>query len=320
MWRADTISMGDIIWIAAEIIGGGGMRGWRWAGLGVLLLTVQSVMAAPTVFTYRAAESALDSRNHYDIALLQLALDETRHAYGDYQLNASPPMNTARSMQELEKGTYPNFIVKQSYNPDFEPRGMLRGSYDVDLGVIGYRVCFTRPALLPQLAGLNSLEGWQHYVYGQGSGWMDINILKYNGFQVMEVPLYKNLFPMVARGRFDLFCRGINEVSAEWSEAQQQGLVLEPNVMLYYDLPRFFYANPHDAEGLARIEAGIRLAAADGSLLTLWKQYYLPSVKLIRPETRRLFRLVNPVLSQLKWADKQLVFDPQSGAFHYREP
>jgi hypothetical protein len=296
------------------------MRGWRWAWLGVLLLMVQPVMAAPTVFTYRAAESALDVRNQYAVALLRLALEETRHAYGDFQLQASPPMNTTRSMQELEKGSYPNFIVKQSYNPEFERRGMLRGSYDVDLGVIGYRVCFTRQALLPELARLTSLEGWKQYVYGQGSGWMDVEILKYNGFQVIEVPLYKNLFPMAARGRFDLFCRGINEVSAEWSEAQQQGLVLEPNVMLYYDLPRFFYANSRDAKGLERVEEGIRLAAADGSLLPLWKQYYLPSLAGIHTEKRRLFRLVNPVVGSLKWADKQLVFDPLSGTFHDREP
>ncbi len=296
------------------------MRGWRWTGLGVLLLTVQSVMAASTVFTYRAAETALDSRNHYDIALLQLALDETRHAYGDYQLQVSPSMNATRSMQELEKGSYPNFIVKQSYNPDFERRGMLRGGYDVDLGVIGYRVCFTRPALLPELARLTSLEEWKHYVYGQGSGWMDVEILKYNGFQVMEVPLYKNLFPMAAKGRFDLFCRGINEISAEWSEAQPQGLVLEPNVMLYYDLPRFFYANPRDAKALRRVEEGIRLAVADGSLLALWKQYYLPSLAGLGTEKRRLFRLVNPVVGSLQWADKQLVFDPLSGSFHDREP
>ena len=229
-------------------------------------------------------------------------------------------MNTSRAMQELEKGTYPNFIVKMSYSPDYEHSGMLRGGYELDLGVTGYRVCFTRKSLLPELARQTTQADWQHYLYGLGSGWQDGPILRHNGFQVMEVASYKSLFPMVAKGRFDLFCRGINEVRDEWSETQQQpGMVLEPAMMLYYDLPRFFYANPHDSKGLQRVEEGLRLAAADGSLLTLWKQYYLPSVEYVQPQKRHLLYLTNPVVSQLKWADKQWVFDPLAGTFHYRQ-
>lgn len=293
------------------------MRRWCWAVF--LLLMTGPGVAAATLFTYRSAESALDTRNHYDMALLKLALEKTRARYGDYQLEASPPMNTNRAMQELMKGTYPNFIIKMSYSPEYEHSGALRGSYELDLGVTGYRVCFTRKSLLPELARQKSLAGWQHYLYGLGTGWQDVPILRHNGFKVMEVATYKNLFPMVAKGRFDLFCRGINEVSEEWLEAQQQpGMALEPGMMLYYDLPRFFYANALDAKGLARVEEGVRLAADDGSLLTLWKQYYLPSVQYVKPQRRQLFYLTNPVVSQLKWADKQLVFDPLSETFRPR--
>ena len=128
------------------------------------------------------------------------------------------------------------------------------------------------------------------------------------------------IFPMVAKGRFDLFCRGINEVIDEWPEASQQPeLVLEPAMMLYYDLPRFFYANSRDAKGLARVEEGLQLAAADGSLLALWKQYYLPSVEYVQPQKRQLFRLKNPDVNKIKWAPRQWVYDPISGAFHYRD-
>lgn len=290
----------------------------QWMGYGLLLLAVGPV-AANELFTYRSAESAQDTRNRYDMAVLQLALDKTRATHGDYQLEASPPMNTARAMQELEKGTYPNFIIKMSYGPEYEKLGVERGAYELDLGVIGYRVCFTRESLLPELATIHTLAGWRRYLHGQGTGWMDVNILKYNGFKVTDVATYKSLFPMVAKGRFDLFCRGINEVIDEWPEASQQPqLVLEPNMMLYYDLPRFFYANSRDAKGLARVEEGLQLAAADGSLLALWKQHYLPSVEYVQPQKRQLFRLINPDVSKIKWAHRQWVYDPISGTFHYR--
>ncbi|MGL4206874.1 MAG: hypothetical protein ACRCRW_12250 [Aeromonadaceae bacterium] len=295
------------------------MRGWRWICLFLPMVMAGPTLAAPTLFTYRAAESELDTRNHYDIALLRLALEKTRAKYGAYQLEASPPMNTGRALQELKKGTYANFITKQSYNPEFEQQGMLRGSYELDLGVIGYRVCFTRNSLLPELAQLSRLAEWKYYLYGLGAGWQDVNILRHNGFDVMEVALYKSLFPMLAKGRFDLFCRGINEVMSEWPEARQQlEMALEPNMMFYYDLPRFFYANSRDAQGLQRVEEGVRLAAADGSLLRLWKRYYLQSVQYVQPQGRKLFLLHNPMVSQIKWADKQWVYDPISGTFNYR--
>jgi hypothetical protein len=295
------------------------MRGWLAVWLGMVWLALQPGMAAPMVFTYRAAESAQDVRNQYDIALLQLSLEKTRASYGDFQLQPSPPMNTQRAQQELEKGTYTNFIIKQSYNPVAELRGVLRGRYEVDLGVVGYRVCFTRQGLLPALAAVTTSTQLNPYLFGLGNGWMDVEILRHNGLRVMEVGSYESLFPMAARGRFDLFCRGINEVVDEEPLARKQaGLVLEPTLMLYYDLPRFFYAHARDREALARVEAGIRLAAADGSLQALWQRYYLPSVQRVQPQQRRLLRLSNPDVADLQWDPQQLLFDPLSGSFQMR--
>jgi len=295
-------------------------RVWWGIGLGIWWGGVLGAQAAPPLFTYRAAESPQDVRNQYDLALLRLALDKTREQYGDYRLQASPPMNTIRAEQELEQGSFPNFIIKQSYNPEYERRGMRRGQYEVDLGVVGYRVCYTRASLLPALAKHHSLADWQGDLYGQGSGWMDVPILQHNGFRVLAVAQYRNLFPMVARGRFDLFCRGINEIRDEWPEASAQpGLVLEPGMMLYYDLPRFFYAHPRDAEGLARVDAGLQQAAADGSLMALWRHYYLPSVRFVKPQQRQLFRLDNPMLAGMVWAPDQLLFDPLRERFLLRQ-
>lgn len=294
------------------------MRRWVW--LGILWGCVLGGQAAPTLFTYRSAESSQDVRNQYDLGLLRLALEKTREQYGDYRLQASPPMNTNRAWQELEKGSFPNFIIKQSYSPEYESQGMLRGQHEVDLGIVGYRVCYTRESLLPTLAQHHSLADWQGYLYGQGAGWMDVPILQHNGFRVLAVAQYRNLFPMVAKGRFDLFCRGINEIRDEWAEASAQpGLVLEPDMMLYYDLPRFFYAHPRDEAALVRIETGLRLAAADGSWIALWRHHYLPSIHFVKPQHRQLFRMKNPFLAGLVWAPDQLEYDPLTDQFVLRQ-
>lgn len=298
------------------------MRGVRllliWITVG-LFGSICPVSAAVTTFVYRSAETLHDTRNGYDMALLRLALEKTRDVYGEFELLPSPVMNTTRVLKALQQGTYPNFIIKMSYSPEYEHQGLLRGGYELDLGIVGYRVCYTRRALLPQLASRTTLAAWQLLSYGQGTGWMDVDILRANEFLVAEVPNYKNLFPMTAMGRFDLFCRGINEIPDELAEIKRYPeIVLEPMMMLYYDLPRFFYANPRDSAGLERVEKGIRLAAADGSLQQLWLHFNQPGIDYVHPAQRQLFRLKNPLLKDLHWAPDQLIYNLPTGRFEPR--
>lgn len=282
----------------------------------LLLCLVPAAHAALTRFTYRIGETTQDVRGAYTKALLKLALEKTQAQYGDFRLEPAQAMNTARALRELKKGTYPNFMLKMSYHPGLEQAGMLRGKLDVDLDIIGYRVCFTRTALLPTLAGVQNLAQLRQFSHGQGAGWVDTLILQDNGFDVVSVGQYESLFHMVATGRFDLFCRGINELKGEWqSHGQLAGLAMEPNLMLYYPLPRFFYANPRDADGLKRVEDGVQRALADGSLQQLWLQYFGSSVAFAKPAQRRLFRLTNPLLPPDLLAPNQPRFDPIQMSF-----
>ena len=282
----------------------------------LLLCLAPAVHATLTHFTYRIGETTQDVRGAYTKALLTLALEKTRPQYGDFRLDATPAMNSARAMRELKKGSFPNFMLKMSYIPDLEQAGMLRGKLDVDLDIIGYRACFTRSELLPALAKVHNLAQLQQFSHGQGAGWVDTQILKDNGFDVVSVGQYESLFRMVATGRFDLFCRGLNELEEEWqSHRQLAGLKVEPNLMLYYPLPRFFYANPRDADGLKRVEEGVQLALADGSLQRLWSSHFGPSVAFAKPAQRRLFRLTNPLLPPDLLAPDQPRFDPIKMSF-----
>ncbi|MCD8547996.1 MAG: hypothetical protein LRY38_06140 [Aeromonadaceae bacterium] len=287
----------------------------------LLLWCLAPACQAVTLFTYRPGETASDVRTAFTTALLELALEKTRPQYGDFQLVSAPAMNTARALAELKKGSQPNFMLKMSYDPKLEASGLLRSKLDVDLDIIGYRACFTRTSLLPSLAQVHNLTQLQQFSHGQGSGWVDSQILAANGFKVVTVGQYESLFRMVATGRFDLFCRGINELQGEWQAHRQlAGLAVEPSLLLYYPLPRFFYANPRDAAGLQRVEEGVRLALADGSLQHLWLSHYGPSVTFAQPAQRRLFRLHNPLLPPDLLPAEQPRFDPLLGDFITPQP
>ena len=67
-------------WMGVFVRGGMWKRGLiAW----FFFLPLSEAMAATEV-TYRAAESRLDRRHDYTIAVLRLALEQTRQEYGDF--------------------------------------------------------------------------------------------------------------------------------------------------------------------------------------------------------------------------------------------
>ena len=286
--------------------------------LGPYLVAGSASAATPvTVVTYRAAESALDRRNDYTIAVLKLALDKTRDEYGDYVLQPSLPMNTARARQALLTNSYANFIVKFSYDLELERAGLKRGGFEPDLDITSYRICFTRRTLLPRLQQIDSVQALRPFSHGQGSGWQDVTILRHNGFAVQEVGQYESLFKMVASGRFDLFCRGVNEAMPELQSHQNlQELALDSHLLLYYPLPRFFYTNARHSALLQRVDRGLEQAFVDGDLQKLWLNFYTNSISAAKLDQRQLLVLQNPGLEALA-NSRRISYDPFSQQFRW---
>ena len=68
--------------------------------------------------------------------------------------------------------------------------------------------------------------------------------MQHNGFGVAVSPKYEDLFLMVANRRFDLFCRGANELLNEL-EAHQEivNLSYDRSIVFHCPFPLFFYTN-----------------------------------------------------------------------------
>jgi hypothetical protein len=265
-----------------------------------------------TLFTYRSSESDWDPRYHYDFAVLRLALEKTVSKYGPYQLNPSPRMTFPRTIKAIENNQYPNFFVKLSYEQRLvSDLKFVFAKYPVDRGIVGYRVCFANPDSKQRLSTVKSVADLKNFVMGQGSGWSDVEILRSNGFKVVEVSQYKNLFPMVANNRFDLFCRGGNELLDEY-EANKTipNLVYDESMSLAYPMPRFFFGHSSNSKGAERIEEGLIAAHKDGSLVELWRRNYAASIEFVKYSRRTIYWIENPLLSGLKFDYRQYFFDP----------
>jgi hypothetical protein len=281
-----------------------------------MLLTLASFAAsssdAPIVISHKSPETLGDPREEYYNELITLALEESKAKYGPYKLVEIPPMNNARLLYTTNANIYPNFLTEISYideltkNPD-----ITYIDFPVDLGVTGYRVCFINPAIKDEVKRITHVDQLKKYTIGQGIGWADIAILRYNGFRVIEVQNYDSLFKMVAAGRIDLYCRGINELKNEYDTYRDiTRLTYDESFALVYALPRFFYLGAKNKEAKKRIEAGLHIAYNDGSLLKLWHKHNDKNLEFVKLKNRKIFKLENPYIQKLPKDFVKYYFNP----------
>lgn len=262
----------------------------------------ESRAETPFIVSYRSPEVTLDFREAYNIDLIRLALEKTKDKYGDFKMMPLPKMNHLRSLYTVSTDMQPNILLEMSYSDkNIENENLTYINFPIDYGVMGYRICFARREILPQLANVKTLDELRRFTIGQGLGWADVDILRANGLQVTVVDNYESLFKMTSAGRVDLFCRGATEIKSEFEQFRSAADIdFDRTFTLVYRLPRFFFTNRKNWQLKARIEEGLGLAYQDGSLTQLWLKHYRDNIDLVNVKARRKILLKNPFLSSLK--------------------
>lgn len=267
---------------------------------------------AEMIVSLRSPETKDDKREDYNFELVNLALERTKAEYGDYRIVKIPPMNTARSFYSLEADVYPNLLIELSYQQKLqEELDLIYVNFPVELGIVGYRVCFASPDAYQKLKNVTSLEQLKQFTIGQGVAWADTDILRYNGLKVTEISSFNSLFNMVEHGRIDLFCRGANELQNEYESLKNAGnLFFNESFVLHYTLPRFYYLNKKNTLAKERIEKGLLAAYQDGSIKALWEKHFLASVAFVKLKQRKEFKLENPFMNSLQEHYEKYFYDP----------
>lgn len=267
---------------------------------------------AEMIVSLRSPETKDDKREEYNFELVSLALERTKAEYGDYKIVKIPPMNTARSFYSLEADIYPNLLIELSYQQKLEQElDLIHVNFPVELGIVGYRVCFASPNIYQKLKNVRTLDDLKQFSIGQGVAWADSDILRYNGLTVIEISSFNSLFNLVKHGRIDLFCRGANELQPEYDALKDAGnLLYDESFVLHYSLPRFYYLNKKNHLARERIEKGLMAAYQDGAVKALWEKHFLASVEFLKLKQRREFKLENPFTSPLKEHYEKYFYDP----------
>lgn len=138
-------------------------------------------------------------------------------------------------------------------------------------GINEYRRLLIRAADQEKFDQVTTLEDLQQFKIGSGTHWSDTKVYQFNNLPLVTAYAYEPMFRMLAAKRFDYMARSLQEVDKEFNDHKQLGLAIEKNLLIHYPQPIYFFLN-HNNEALAkRIEQGLKLAQADGSLDELFR-------------------------------------------------
>lgn len=264
-----------------------------WSTCLFFSIFTQGATTSPFVVSYFQNNNA-SNNDLYNLALLTLALEKTRHIYGDYTLSPIDTIMTPkRRMALLVENQHPNLVVMLGFAELTWPQTDLAFiDFPIDLGILGWRICFVSPQAKARVAQAQSIDELRQFSIAQGAHWRDTDILRENGFRVIESPTYTALFSMITRGRADLFCRGINEIANEYEKFKHiENLYYDESFAFSYRMPIFFHVHKKNTLVKRRIEEGLKLAYEDGSLMKLWLDTFKASVLFSNIKQRRVFNL-----------------------------
>ncbi len=255
----------------------------------------------PMVFTQRAPDHHDNTQNAYGIAILKLALENTRNDYGDYVIKTAPSMNTARAILTMKKNSIPNFLYPTTYDEILQSESEITHiPFPLVQGLLGYRVCFYPEKKKEYIYDQINRGKFQNLLHGQGKYWTDVAVLEHNGLPVVEVDSHKSMYKMVSIGRIDLFCRGANEAFKEYNHFNNiDGVGFDRTFVLQYDLPVFFFLSKENTEAVKRIKTGLIRSYENGSLRQLLFKHFAQSLEFVALDKRKFYHLENPYTKDL---------------------
>jgi ABC-type amino acid transport substrate-binding protein len=284
--------------------------------LGLWLALAAGRAAEPMRYLYNAPESGLDKRYLYHWKILRTALDKTAAKYGPYVMEAAGTMTERRQAYELEHATGKLTVMYLGTTPEME-KALLPIRIPVDKNLGGYCVFLIRKENQPRFNAVRTIDDLRQFKFGLGQGWIDVDILRSNRFDVVTASCYDCLFEMVENRRSDLALRGAIEVLDEYEQRKQAmpDLNIEPDILFYYAMPMYFWFSKTD-EGkrlAARAEEGMRAMINDGTYDKIFTEYQDYKIQRLRLKERRLFAIANPLLGpETPFAEKRLWFMPDT--------
>ncbi|SFD73105.1 hypothetical protein [Pseudoalteromonas denitrificans] len=246
----------------------------------------------------RTINNTLTDDEDYWIGLLKLALDKSGQSYDMHPVQAKD-MTHARLINSILKNGPVNIAFMGTTNKaEAKLKPIL---IPVFRGLMGYRVMMTTQYSQSAFINVNNITDLKGITFGLGFDWPDEPIMRDAGLTVITAA-YHDLFHMLAGGRFSAISRAAHEINAEFNIAMKKHpkLSIDPNIILAYRLPSFFFVAPNNKRLANTITLGLNNAYRDGSFLKYFNNHpvVMNAKKLLTEPNRKWIWLENKYLSE----------------------
>ncbi|MFC3150145.1 substrate-binding periplasmic protein [Litoribrevibacter euphylliae] len=264
-----------------------------------------SMVGAGDVIRHVPPEDRVDVRKQYFLDVLELALEKSKPAFGDYRLEQSKTqVFQARAFKSLQQGQ-----LDVVWSMTSKSRETMARPIRIPLmkGLLGFRVLIVHKDKAEAFSEVRTLRDLAHFTAIQGHDWPDTRILRHNGLQVVSDSKYLAIFERLDHGRYDYFPRGILEAWEELLSTRHKYLQVEPSLLLVYPAPVYFFVHKNDKRLAERLTLGLNAALNDGSFDSLLLNHPLhrKAFEALKDSPRRVLYLSNPLLSKETPLDRE---------------
>lgn len=269
----------------------------RLLAWGLLALLSGGEAAAQTVIMIERPETDQDRRQAFYWRVGAAALARTTPQYGPARFEwADAPFSRQGAIEALERAR-PLHLAALPASRDLEQR-LLPIRIPVDMGLLSYRVSLIRADDQARFNRVKSVDDLRSFTAGVGAGWTIGRVLESNALPLISSGVYRQLFSMLAGGRFDYFSRGVTEILDEFdaNQAEHPGLAIETKLLLHASLPVYFFASPLRPEVAKRMEVGMEALVADGDLRRMTLEAFGDDMRRLKLKDRRVIELANPIV------------------------
>lgn len=263
------------------------------------MASTSSVALSPAtsmVIKYHFSERG-DYHHGYNVELIRRILEITLPEFGEFQIQtySQAPMARRQALL-LNQGELMN-VQWASPGIDIAKAEVIEIPIDILRGLQGYRVCMINAQAGIDFSQIRDLESLKTIRLGQGVGWSELAIYYANGIRPLEPPNLTGLYPMLGFKRIDCIPLGINEIDSiiEREHKAFPFLAIEPSLLIYYELPIYFYVSKKYPEIAKRFELGLRKLKASGEFEQLFQKHHLQNIQSLKLQNRKLICLKSPL-------------------------
>ncbi len=229
----------------------------------------------------------------YGFKLIQVLIKASEDKYGPCRVRLYKHNIPARRielyLENNEKIHVTSLTVKEERTARFRVIPI-----PIAKGMVGIRVLLVRKEEQYRFSNITDIQGLRGFVAGQGNGWLDTKVLKYNGLKVLTTDDVHHLQGMLVAKRFDYYPLG----ALGYRIKKQLPIAVESKLILSYPNMTAFYVNKNNTALAERIRYGLHKIIFSGELDQLF--YTHPDIKstldYLDMKNRVFIHLCNPFI------------------------